>query len=456
MWSDLGLFATPPQSVFDVYQKTAQGLADLRKTRLANALQQIKLQYAPDMAKGNLDLLRANAAIKQSDAQYEPSMNAADLMLKNLSAQGKRIENAMNSEKYKYYPDQLKLDLAFKQAQIKEALAHAQAYLGKAAGGGKGAPVYLDPVTKQPVSGITADQALGIAPPAQPQQAPDDADDTGETKNNADDDSQDNSSGSADNSAPETQPQAAPESNTSAPAPMAPPAEQTFPGANPKAMNVLAPTGITDSRGHAVAYRNLRTGERFAALTPASRTKLWSQLGSIRQAIPYMDQLIKYGTIGKVEPGGLSQLLPESAGGVSRADAVRYNAILKQSVEHVINGSNLKQTETTLPMIHDVLERKKAESREAYRDRILAYKAHLIDLEKNIADAAGSGIGSVDRYTADAEQKYFENENKKLKSQEKNGDSSGFVRMEAPNGKKYRVPASEVADALKNKYKRIE
>ena len=230
MWSDLGLFANRPQSVFDVYQKTAQGLADLRKTRLANALSQIKLQYAPQREKADTDLAIANAAIKQSDAQYEPSMNAADLMLKNLSAQGKRIENAMNSEKFKYYPDQLKLDLAFKQAQIKEALAHAQAYLGKATGAGKGAPVYLDPVTKRPVSGITADQALGIAPPAQPQQAPDDADDTGdtgETQNNADDDSQDNSSDSADNSAPETQPQAPPESNTSAPAPTAAPAIQT-------------------------------------------------------------------------------------------------------------------------------------------------------------------------------------------------------------------------------------
>lgn len=142
MWSDLGLFAKPPQSVFDVYTKTAQGLADVRKQRLANALSQIKLNYAPQMAQQAADLGKANVAIKQSDAQYEPSMNAADLMIKHLTAQGDQLTNAMNSVKFKYLPQQQQAEIAFKNAQIEKIksdikyapmkLAQQQSHFGNA------------------------------------------------------------------------------------------------------------------------------------------------------------------------------------------------------------------------------------------------------------------------------------------------------------------------------------
>jgi len=240
----------------------------------------------------------------------------------------------------------------------------------------------------------------------------------------------------------------APASGASNAASAAPPeSQQTFPGANPKAMNVLAPAGVPDARGHPVALQNLRTGERFAVLTSAGREKSRVQLIALRQAVPYMDDLIKYGSKGKFQAAGMSQLLPNSAWGVSRGDAVQYQAVLNKSVEHVIAGSALKQTETTLPMIHAVLARQNWESSEDYTNRIHEFQHHLQNLENDTGNAMAKGYMSIDRYSAKDEEKYLTNSYNKLMAH-------NTVDVIRPDGTEGTIPRENLEKALSRGYKR--
>jgi hypothetical protein len=116
MWSYLN--ARPPRTVFDAYNDTVTALNKARTQKIANALSQIKLNYAPQMAQQGADLGAANVAIKQSDAQYEPQMNAADLAGKNLQNHQRQLQNMMASEKFKYLPQQIQQGIALQNAKL--------------------------------------------------------------------------------------------------------------------------------------------------------------------------------------------------------------------------------------------------------------------------------------------------------------------------------------------------
>lgn len=114
------LFQGQPQTVFDKYAQTANDLNSLRKQRIANALGQIQLNYAPQMAQQEADTGAAKTSIAQNQAAYAPKMSAAQLSGINLLNQGRQLQNAMSSEQFKYLPQQLQQGIAMKAAQIEQ------------------------------------------------------------------------------------------------------------------------------------------------------------------------------------------------------------------------------------------------------------------------------------------------------------------------------------------------
>ena len=488
MWSQL--FTKQPTDVFDVANDTMSSLNKLRDQRIVNALNQIKLNYAPQMARQAADKGAADVSIEQTKAKYQPQLSQADIsrlqagaFAERMRGQGEYLDNITKKAEAEGAPAKVLADLNYKKAQTQEALAHAHAFLGKAAAPAKGAPIYIDPKTGQTIPGLTEQQATGAAPAAAPpptapvpfptSSAPPPAAPVQAPPDNAPIPL--NPVGNMGN-APAAPIPNAPPPNIAAPrapvqpnAPVAAPttapddeSEQTFPGANPNAMNVLGPVGVPDSRGHPVALQNLRTGERFAVMTPQGREKSRVQLIALRQAIPYMDDLVKYGTVGAIGPSGKNQLLPNSVGGVPRAVAAQYEATLNKAVEHVIAGSALKQTETTLPMIHAVLNRLNWESAKDYTNRIHEFKHHLENLEKDTSDALGNGYMSIDRYAAKDEEKYLTDAYNKVMSKDKNGSDTqkvipeGMIIMtDVKTGKQGYVPKEDVPEALSSKQYRL-
>jgi hypothetical protein len=434
MWKDLGLFATKPPNVINDAMDTMKTLEALRAQKVTDALNKIKLQYAPQMAKQGADLGAANVSIKQNEAKYAPQMSMADLAYKHAetvrsyaASKGEELDNVIRRAKANHADESVQNDLQIQRAQLGllQAQAAQASSKAKALSGApvKGAPVYLDPLTGTPVSGVTPQQAMG---------------DTAAVPS-----ANDNESMTAPESAP-SQPAPAAKSAPSVDTEDEP--EETFPGANPKAMNVLAPVGVPDSRGHPVALQNLRTGERFAVLTPQGREKSRIQLSALRQAIPYMDDLVKLGTVGAVGPTGKNELIPNWAGGVPRGVGAKYDATLNKAVEHVIAGSNLKQTETTLPMIHAVLNRQNWESRQDYTDRMNEFKHHLQNLEKDTTNSLGKGYMSLDKYNAESEQKYLENQYNKI--------TKSTVDVISPDGREATVPRENLEKALARGYRK--
>lgn len=114
------LFSGQPQTIFDKYASTASDLNSLRKQRIANALGQIKLNYAPQMAQQAADMGNADVSIEQNKAKYAPQMSSATLAGINLENQGRQLRNAMSSEQFKYLPQQLQQGIALKAAQIEQ------------------------------------------------------------------------------------------------------------------------------------------------------------------------------------------------------------------------------------------------------------------------------------------------------------------------------------------------
>lgn len=120
MWNGLGLFATPPSNVISDALGTMKTVNALRDQNITNALNKIKLQYAPQMAQQAADIGNADVSIEQNKAKYAPQMSAATLSGLNLLNQGRQLNNAMASESFKYLPQQLQQGIALKAAQIEQ------------------------------------------------------------------------------------------------------------------------------------------------------------------------------------------------------------------------------------------------------------------------------------------------------------------------------------------------
>jgi heme oxygenase len=427
------LFGGAPERVdptvgFKSYFNTAGSLNTLRDQRIKNALNQIKLNYAPQMAQQGADLGAANVSIKQNEAKYAPQMSLADLAQKHaatmadrLRSQGEYLDNITKKAEANGAPAKVQAALNLQQAQIKLALAHAQSFLskGKAPAPAKGAPTYLD-LKGNPLLGgaqqMGAPQTPGMGAPTQgvPQQMP--------------------------NVASAAQP--ATQNNATAPQSE----EDTFPGADPKAPNILQSVGPSDSRGHAAAYLNPHTGERFTVLTPTGREKMRNQLVALRQAIPYIDDLKKYGTVGKIGPSGKNELLPNAFGGVPRGVGAEYDKALAAATEHVMTGSQLQKTDATVNMVNTILNRQNFESREDYTNRMNKFQQHLKELDENTKNSLGLNMMSLDKYTSDNEQKYVTDEYNKI--------TNDTVNVISPDGKEGTIPRSNLEKALARGYKR--
>jgi len=106
------VFGGPPTSVVDYYNRDAQNLAATRLAQIKNALGQIQLNYAPQMAQQAADKGAADVTIEQNKAKYAPQLSALDV-------QSKQLDNAINSEKFKEMPQAFQATLALKQQQVK-------------------------------------------------------------------------------------------------------------------------------------------------------------------------------------------------------------------------------------------------------------------------------------------------------------------------------------------------
>lgn len=439
MWSQL--FTKQPNTVFDAYNHTAGALNKLRDQRIVNALNQIKLNYAPQMAQQGADLGAANVSIKQNEAKYAPQMSLADLAQKhsalltaNLQREGMSYENIIKKAEADHAPEKVMNSLYLQRAQIQQYLAKANALTQKAgAPNSKNAPTYYDPKTGAPISAPNQQMsAPGAAPPNAPMPFP-----TSTPAPQAPNGGQGMMT-----------PAATPMAQTNAPEPPATASEETFPGADTHAPNVLQSVGPTDSRGHPAALYNPHTGERFSILNPTQRTQMQNQLISLRQAIPYIDDLKKYGTVGAIGPTGKNELIPNAWGGVPRGVGAEYDKALAAATEHVMTGSKLQKTDTTAGMVKTILNRQNWESRQDYINRMNKFKKHLEDLNGNTKSSLALNAMSLDKYTSDDEQNYVENQYKDI-TKSKDSGNGDTVKMISPQGKKFNVPKSEVAEAMK-------
>jgi hypothetical protein len=457
MWSYLN--ARPPRTVFDVYNDTATALNKARAQKITNALNQIKLNYAPQMAQQAADKGAANVSIAQSDAAYEPRMNQASLGMKNaqitatqLESAGRRLDNVS-----KYYqaigaPQDVQNKLKIQQAQL--GLLYAKTKLAGQGGraGQKNAAIYLDPNTGAPVpnpfqSDSNGEPNSGMPPPSPTSGA--------------------SAAPPPDIAAPMSSPQVdgaqrnapAPPASmpTIAPTPASADASTpTLPGANPNAPNVLESVGPPDSRGHAAAFRNLRTGERFSVLTPTGRTKMQNQLMAIKQAIPYLDDLKNLGTVGSFGAAGMNKLLPNGWGGVPIGVAAKYDASRDAAVEHMLTGSALNKTDETIGMMKTILTRQNLETGKDYIDRLNHFQTHLRILDDQVKNSLGINMMSLD--SPKMEQAFLKNEYAKAIAIDKT--RPGMVYVDNGEGKKGYISEKEWNDPANKKeiakYKRLD
>jgi hypothetical protein len=530
-WSTM--FGGKPRNVLDEYSDSSKALAEARNAKMIAGLNQIKLQYAPQMAQQSADKGAADVSIEQNKATYAPRMSAATLAGMNLTNQGKAIDNryapmikqleihskqianAMDSQKFKDLPAQDQAAMHLQDAQTSLALAKA-----KALGGGpasKNKPIYSDPNTGEPLasndpraipyqpSGISGTNTSAPDGGAAPSVASPSADTSGaipmpSTQASApmvtpmtapsvpaapiiaatnaalplskatqlispqtvtrpphasalappvDSIPAIASSQSVPPSAPNAAPMAMTSPQATAPAPDATPvisakqaqinqtgkfSDASFPGADPKAPNRLEGVGMPTARGVYPAMYNPHTGEHFSVLTPQGRLQMQNQLISLHQAIPYIDDLKKYGTVGKFGPAGINQVLKNTWGGVPIDTAKKYVQALNLATDHVLTASKLQKTDLTTGMIHTILLRGNLESRQGYTDRMNAFQNHLRDLNKNSQRSLNLGAMSTDRFSDDDTKKYLDDQYNKAMRIDHDKNRPGQVYVQNSKG----------------------
>jgi len=459
LWSNL--FTAAP-TVFDAYNNTASALGKMRAQALTNALSQVKLKYAEPEAQQSLSQAIANTGILQNTLKYAPQMSQADLAAKyaqirnsGLVAQGMRIDNAMKSENFKYLPDKLKLGLALQQAQIKATLSKVlmnPQHLQTAYDAQTGAPIQVPKTYAGLPSDIAAPSAPGTAPSPAPSAPPPDnsapSSPLGSPPAPSDD------STAPDNLLATPQVPAAPLPSLAMPTP-SPSALPSSPpsGGNPQAPDIMVSAGPLSARGQVGALYNAHTGEHYSVLTPTQRTSMQNQLISLRQAIPYLEQLKKYGTVGKFGATGINKFLPNAAGGVPLDVAAKYEANKAGALEHIMTGTKLQKTDMTTQMIDTMLDRQNGESRQGYTDRINRLESHLNDLDSQTSDFLGKNaipLSEIGRNSG--AQQFLEQEY--TKAAQVGADKNGKIAMIGDDGKTYNVPANKVYDAMVNYHMR--
>lgn len=107
------MFGGQPATLLDYYNRDAQNLAATRLANIKNALGQIQLNYAPQMAQQAADEGAAKVSIAQNAARFAPQLS-------QLAVQQKQIMNAMASEKFKEMPQEFQEGMALKAAQLQQ------------------------------------------------------------------------------------------------------------------------------------------------------------------------------------------------------------------------------------------------------------------------------------------------------------------------------------------------
>jgi hypothetical protein len=439
MWSQL--FTGQPRTVFDAYNDTATALSKIRSQKIANALNQIKLNYAPQMAQQAALQAVANTQIKQSDASYEPRMNAASLGMKNaqimatnLESAGRRLDNVS-----KYYqaigaPQDIQNKLKIQQGQL--ALLYAKA---KALGGGATTiPQSSATPLNSPSAQSTAMGYQSLDPASMATLNPKSAVNT----INPDTGVQEQiPKGLYDPNAPALLAgKSFPSQNSSEDSSFIPSVIN-----NPRVPNLFLPTGVQTQRGTPEGLYDPATGQSLSVITPQQRTQIQNQVYAIKQAKEMLPAIKAYGTTGKFQASGLSKFLPASGGGVSLNDAAKYEMVKNLGVEQLMTATKLNKTDETINMMKTVISRQNGESREGYSERLDAFdkKLNEISQERN-QDLKLGGIplnddNSNQAFLIDA---YNQALGKSAKSMS--------VRMVGTDGIIYKIPADKADDAIKN------
>ena len=424
------LFTGQPTTIVDAYANTASALNNLRKQRIANALSQIQLQYAPQMEQSAASKAAAEALTAQNTAKYAPQMSLADLAQKhaqtiyenaetvksNLLSKGIQLDNISKAAEAQGAPQKVQNALKLQQAQI--ATAYAKANSISNAASQKSMQTGYDPTTglqvqypKQnyapPLSGIQnlspisrtpmiAQQSLGGAP--------------GEQMNIQN---------------------AAQEPN--------------------KVPNLFLPAGPSSARGVPSGLYNPATKESLSVMTPQQRTQIQNQVTSIKQAKELLPAITAYGTTGKFQATGISKYFPQWAGGVSFDDAAKYDMAKNLGVEHLMTATKLNKTDETINMMKTVISRQNGESREGYTERMNEFNKKLDEINKErLRDLRLGGIPLNESDTSPSQLFLMDSYDKALKARGDKSSLNATVRMIGSDGKPYRIPSNKAEDAIKN------
>lgn len=420
-----GLFQGEPQTVFDKYAQTANDLNSLRKQRIANALDQIKLQYAPQMAQQGADLGAANVSIKQNEAKYAPQMSLADLAQKHaqtiyenaetakskLMSQGIALDNITKRAEAKNAPQTVLNKLKLQQAQI--AMTYAKADAASKAASQKNMQIGYDPTTGLQVQFPKQDYSIPQPPSLQ---------------------------GGKNTPPPMAAQQGINLQQSNAPSTNSP--------------NLFLPAGPSSARGVPSALYNPATKESLSVMSPQQRSQVQNQVYSANQALELLPAIKAYGTTGKFQATGMSKYFPQWIGGASFDDAAKYEMVRNLGIENLMTATKLNKTDETINMMKTVVSRQNGESRKGYSQRIDAFtnKLHSLINERN-RDLRLGAIPVNDNDNSASEQFLMNEYNKAKAAGSGDKNKSSMISVIRPDGKSGKLDASEVQDALKNGWK---
>lgn len=432
MWANL--FTQQPQTVFGAYAQTANDLDVLRSNQIKNALSQIKLNSAPQLAQEDLAQQAAKTAVLQNQANYAPQLSA-------LTLQQKQIQNAMSSEKFKELPQQFQAGMAIKNAQLEILKQRLQGGMQQPANQG-----ILLQTQNAPIQGQNYPMAMQVQHP-QSMVVPPGASALPSIPNIPPDAVMAAMAAARQIKDPRRL-QTAYDPNTGMQIQI--PKNYMAPGGQP--LNLLMPAGPSTRGGMPSALYDPFTKESLSVIGQQQRNKVQQQVYSAQLALDLMPAIKSYGTEGKFQAAGISKYFPQWAGGTTINDAAKYTMAKNMAVEHIMSSTSLRSTDQTTAMMNTVLDRQNGESREGYSERIDAFTNKLHHILDERQRTLRLGAMPLEKEQEDKANAFLMSSYNKALEARKGGEgtNSGMIKMISPDGKMYNVPSSQTQEAVKN------
>lgn len=223
-------------------------------------------------------------------------------------------------------------------------------------------------------------------------------------------------------------------------APQAPQAPQAAQGRQ----DVFMPSAIGKTKGTTPNWVNPFTGETISSLTTTGRNRLQKQYAAMKRILPLLHGLRSTGTVGTLGgPSVWGQDIKQWEGmGGHPESAALYQQTLQKMREFYPAAAGIQSTEAAQNTGEHIYSRDSGEMSHLYGKRV------------------DKGIGNYEKYMGE-----IQNVLKKggydlpgdkgvvAKPAGSAGDQSKVVVI-GPNGKKYRLPASQLQDAISQGYKR--